>query len=312
MLKTTPIFLFFLFLAVFYNNITAGGTNKAKTEKKEADNTGTEKTEADTETEKIGNFSLPESQQPFPLTFFSGNIIAKGKIQFFLFADAITGRKYYKSDIVPGFLYGITNSFSVFLNVPIAPKNKDHFHKSSGLEDIFIQLEYAFYSKAKKDSSTQATIVGNIAFPTGSFTKNPRTGFGSINFLTGLSLTHTTFYWIYAADLGLVLTTKHKNFKVGNQLIYQAAIGRNLYTPPGWIIATFAEFAGVYSWKDIVNNRKDPNSGGNIFSILPSFWISSEHLVLQFGIGLPITQHLFGKQPKPRISYNVKFGWTFE
>lgn len=288
-----PYFFFFISLVLFYGIMKGEEADESKTE-------------------KVGNFSLAASQQPYPLSFFGGNIIDKGLIQFFILGDAITGSQFYKSDIVPGFLYGITNSFSIFFNVPIAPRNKDHKHRSSGLEDIFIQLEYAFYAKANKKSSTQATVVGNIAFPTGSFTKNPITGFGSISFLTGLTLTHTRLYWIYAADLALILPTKHKNFKAGNQFLYQAAIGRNIYTTHGWIFALFAEFSGLNTCKNIVNNRKDPNSGGNIISVIPSFWISSETLILEFGIGFPITQHLFGKQSKQRISYNFRFGWTLK
>ncbi len=42
---------------------------------------------------KIGNFSLPASQQPSALFGFGGNIIDKGEIQLYFFADDFQGKK---------------------------------------------------------------------------------------------------------------------------------------------------------------------------------------------------------------------------
>lgn len=285
-------FSLLLFLQIFYNIVYS----------EEAD---------EPDTEKIGNFSLPGSQQPTPITSFGDDIVDKGVLQFFLFADAIIGPGNYRTDIIPGLLYGITDDFSIYFNIPFSPKSKEGPKKSSGLDDFFIQLEYAFYSKDEKYSSTQATIVGSVFLPTGSNKKIPRTGFGSSSFLIGSTLNHTTVCWIFTGGIGGVLTTKFDGYKAGKQFLYQASIGRNLYTPPGWIFAAFLEFAGQYSQKNIVNHHKDSNSGGNVIFMIPSLWLSSEKLILQLGIGCPIFQHLFGNQFKQRISYNFSFGWTF-
>lgn len=269
--------------------------------------------ESEEKTLKVGNFSLRGSQQPGPLVGLGENIIDKGQIQFYLFANALIGNNNYRTDLIPSFLYGVTDAFSVFFNVPYTPKNKDGItkSKSSGLEDIFIQLEYAFYTKSNRVSTDQATIVSNVSFPTGSNTKNPPTGFGSPSFLLALTYNHTTINWLFFGATGIILPTKHDAFKVGNQFLYQGGVGRNICTPPGWIYAWIIEFIGQYSWKDTLNNHKDPNSGGNVFSIIPSLWISSEKLILQFGIGGPVIQHLFGNQSKQNLSLTFNFGWTF-
>jgi hypothetical protein len=45
--------------------------------------------------------------------------------------------------------------------------------------------------------------------------------------------------------------------------------------------------------------------------ITPSLWISSEHLILQLGLGLPATQHLYGHQNKKDYLLAANLGWTF-
>ena len=97
---------------------------------------------------EVGNFSLPTSQQPGPLVCFGENIIDKGQIQLFLFGDAFIGKNSYLTDAIPSILYGIRDDLSLFFNVPFSPRNKDKGYHSSGIEDIFVQLEYAFYNKS--------------------------------------------------------------------------------------------------------------------------------------------------------------------
>ncbi|PWU04362.1 MAG: hypothetical protein C5B43_04725 [Verrucomicrobia bacterium] len=323
-----PLLPLLLFIQIFSSDICAHETNKTqinedtKIENKDSDkdteNKGEDETakgkESRIEPEKIGNFALGPSQIPVPLSTFGENIVEKGDLIFYTAADfiSLSGRNNYNSEITPGLLYGITDDFSVFLNVPFAPKNKERNHRSSGLEDISLQFEYAYFTKDTKSSSLQATVVGNIAFATGSHTKTPPTGLGSINFFTGLTLTYTGVIWIYVAELGVLLPTKHRGFRAGNQYFYNAAIGKNICTTPNWIFALFAEFSGLYACKDSLNNHKDPDSGGNTITCFPSLWISSENLSLQLGIGLPIYQHLFGKQLKERITYSLRFGWKFD
>lgn len=291
-MRLIVIIFFFFTIKVCLNDIKAEDNNKSNTL-------------------KIGNFSLKESQQPGPLLGLGEHVIDKGQIQFFLLTAALTGKNNYKTEIVPTIVYGITNKLAILFETPFSPRSKEGINKSSGMEDMLLELEYAFYVKSNKYSTDQATIVSNVTFPTGSIHKNPKTGFGSPSFLLGLTYDHTTATWLYFGATGITLTTKHDSFKPGNQFLYQAGIGKNICTPPGWIYAWIVEFIGLYSWKDSVNNRKDPNSGGNQIFIIPSLWASSEKLILQLGIGSPI-QHLFGNQFKQHLFLNFNFGWTFK
>jgi hypothetical protein len=259
----------------------------------------------------IGNFSLPPAQQPGPLVSFGENIIDQGVVQAFLFADAFIGKNSYATDLVPGVLYGITDRFSFFFNVPFAPRDKDRRDHSSGIEDIFGQFEYGFYQRDDTDSATQATIVAGVAFPTGSSTKNPPTGFGSTSFFVGATFNRTLIDWFFFTSPGAVLTTEKHRTQFGNQLLYQFGTGRYIPSPTGWIFAWMVEFTGQYSWKDKIKGRTDPDSGGNVIYITPSIWISSKKIILQLGAGYPVVQNLFGHQSKKFLSLDFNFGYTF-
>lgn len=259
---------------------------------------------------KIGNFSLPSSQQPGPLVGVGENIIGKGQTQVSLFADITAGTKNYKSDVIPSILYGITDDFSVYLNLPFAPKNKVQNNHSSGWEDIYIQIEYVYFSKQEIDNTDQATILANIAFPSGSTHKIPPTGFGSPSFTMGTTYNHTTFDWFYFGALEGILTTPYHHTQFGNQFLYEVGAGRSFWSPPGWIFAWMIEFNGVYSGKNRLDGTKDQDSGGNMIFITPSIWISSEKIIFQLGVG-PVYTHLNGNQPNQYYSIDFNFGYTF-
>ncbi|MBS3904365.1 MAG: hypothetical protein KGZ39_03460 [Simkania sp.] len=259
----------------------------------------------------VGNFSLSASQQPGPLVSFGENIIDKGQTQLFVFADAFMGKNNYFTDVIPSILYGIRNDLSLFLNVPFSPGNKDGSTHSSGLEDVFAQLEYAFYNKDHSHAVDQATLVANVTFPTGSSTKTPPTGFGSSSFFIGATFNHMLIDWFFFLSPGATLTTSKHQTHFGDQLLYQCGLGKNIPSPSGWIFAWMIEFDGLYAWKNTIKGALDPNSGGNTIYVTPSIWISSKRVIIQFGAGYPIVQHLFGHQSKQFLSLDFNVGITF-
>jgi hypothetical protein len=259
---------------------------------------------------KEGNFSLPTSQEPGPLVSFGENIVDKGDVQLFLFADAIIAKHGYTTEVIPSLLWGIRDNLSLFLNFPFSPGNKEFENRSSGLEDFSVQVEWAYYNKSTKRSFTQATLVANISFPTGSATKIPNTGFGSIGFFIGATLNYTAINWMVFTSYGATLTTTRHKTKFGDMLFYELGIERYLPSPCGWIFAVMFEIDGVYAWKDRIKGKTDPDSGGNIVFFTPSIWISSKKIIFQLGAG-PVVQHLFGHQPKRYLSADFNFGYKF-
>ena len=159
-------------------------------------------------------------------------------------ARSFIGRKKTTIDLIPSVLFGITKDWSIFFNFPFTPLIRDGSHESSGLEDFFIQLEYAFYNKTTSTYADQATIVGNITFPTGSIKKNPPTGFGSPSLFLGGTYYHVLVDWFLFTSHGAVLTTSENGTKFGDQFLYQFGLGRNIPSPSGWIYAWMVEIDG--------------------------------------------------------------------
>jgi hypothetical protein len=275
------------------------GDNKAESKDKEEE-----------EPPKIGNFALPSSQQPAALVGFGGNIIDKGEVQLYFFADRFVGKHKITTDLIPSVLVGITDDWSIFFNAPYGPQFKDGEHESSGWEDFFIQLEYAFYNKKTSTYIDQATVVANVTAPTGSSKKNPPTGFGSPSIFLGATYYHTLVDWFVFTEHGAILTTSDHGTKFGDQFLYQFGFGRNIPSPEGWIYAWMIEVDGQYNKKNRIKGKSDPNSGGNFILVTPSIWVSSKKLLFQFGVSCYINQNLFGQQNKFDYVLNLNLAWS--
>ncbi len=261
---------------------------------------------------KTGNFALPSSQQPGPLLSLGQNIIDANVTQSYLLVENLSGSNQHFVDITPSLLFGISDQFSIFLNIPFAAHYQQKNTHASGLKDIFLQFEYAYYIQNTALFSDQATIFTNVTFPTGSTEKQPATGIGTVGFLLGTTYSRTYCDWYGFVSPGVFLTTSKNQTKRGNQYFYQFGIGRSLcFKPSSWILAGLLEIDGQYSEKDKIQGAIDNNSGGNVMMITPSLWFSTKKLITQLGIGFPIIQHLFGEQNKHYYLLVASLGYTF-
>lgn len=258
-----------------------------------------------------GNFSLPTSQQPGPLVSVGENVIDKNVTLFFIFADDYNAEEKHFTDVVPSFLYGITDNLSAFFNVPIAPSYKVNKDRSSGLEDAFLQFEYAFYNNKTSTYADQATVIVNMTVPTGSGKKIPPTGVGALSYFLGATYNRMYVDWFAFTSYGITLPLDHNDTKFGNNYLYELGFGRNIATTDHWIFAWMIEVDGQYTEKNKISGSTDQNSGGNFVFVTPSFWASSKTLILQLGIGLPVTQHLNGNQTDYNFLVVGNVGWTF-
>lgn len=260
---------------------------------------------------KVGNLSLPSSQQPSGLFSFVGNVIDKGEVQVYFFAEEFVGKETLIFNAVPYVTFGITDDFSISYNVPFAPVLREEKHRSNGIEDFFIQAGYAFYNKSTKEYVDQATLVTSLIFPTGSARKNPPTGLGAPSFFLGATYYRTWVDWFLFTSNGAFLTCSDHKTKYGEQFLYQFGFGRNICSPKGWIYAWMLEIDGQYSRRNRINGSSDHNSGGNVIYATPSLWISSKEFLLQFGFTLPLHQHLFGTQNKVDYALSLAVAWSF-
>ncbi len=259
----------------------------------------------------FGNFSIATSQQISPLVSFGQNIIDKGQLQIFLFGDAFIGVNSYLTDVIPYVVYGVRDDLSIACVIPFSPGNKYEDSHSSGIEDIYPQIEYSIYTMVGPYFEDQSTLLAALILPTGSSSKSPSTGAGSSSFFLGSTFSRTTYNWYFFTSPGVVLTTSKKGTRFGDQILYQCGIARNIPSPVGWIFASMLELDGQYIWKNKINGIINSNSGGNIIYLTPSLWLSSKKIIIQFGVGYPIIQSLFGNQLKQQFSLDIDLGVTF-
>jgi len=258
-----------------------------------------------------GNFSLPFSQQPSPLLSFGENILGRNQAQVLFFGDDFIDEDQHFVDLIPQILYGITDSFSVFFNLPIAASYKANQNHSSGLEDLFVQFEYALFTGQYPCAVDQVTLVFNTSFPTGSTQKKPTTGFGAVAYFVGTTYNRTWENWYVFTSYGAELPMSHQGTQFGNQFLYQFGFGRNIATPKGWILAWMTEITGTFSARNQIQGKTDPNSGGNVVYLTPSFWASSTDWILQIGFGFAVQQNLFGIQNRDKYLLGFNFVRTF-
>ncbi len=260
---------------------------------------------------KIGNFSLPSSQQPGSLYGFGQGVIDKGEVQLFFYADDFVGRHKTNVDYFPSVVFGVTEELSLGFYFPFTTYFKYNQFQSDGLEDCYIEAEYSIYYKTTYDYEEGTSVVAELFFPTGSNLKNPSTGFGAPAFFLGPSYYRTWIDWFVFNGVAAMIIGSDHGSKFGDQFVYQLGFGRNFPSPTGWIYAWLVEVDGLYSKKNRTMGVIDDNSGGNTIYVTPSLFLSTWDMVFQFGISFPVNQHLFGNQRKIDYGLNFNFSKSF-
>lgn len=289
--------------------------NKKSIKKDDAKENNVEAREKDPDPNKlvkIGNLAFPVSQQPNPLVSFGQNIINEKQVQAYVLTTEFKNKREYFINVVPSILYGVTDDLSIFISVPVAARYRQEENHSAGVNDLIVQFEYSPYTKEYRTYYDQITLVGNVTIPTGSTKKVPQTGFGANSFFIGGIYSNMSINWFYFTSYGGLLTTTSHRTKFGNLFLYQFGVGRRIYSTSNWLFAGMVEFDGFYQWRNKIRGVTDPNSGGNFILLTPSIFISSkESLIVQFGMGFPIQQHLFGDQNRKEYLLALNVGWTF-
>ena len=260
----------------------------------------------------IGLLALPTSQEPGPFFSFGQNIIGKNKLQLYLSPNYLKVDEGNFFAFTPSLLYGLTDSSSFYLSTPLAIDYRNGTAHSSGVGDAGLQFEYAFYQSSDLTKYEFATVVTAVTWPTGSFNKSPPTGLGSPTYFFGVTFNRTFIEWFWFVSPGVSVTTPYKEFRLGSQYLYQFGIGHDILSiKDKYTFSGLIELNGQYTEKNKILGLSNPNSGGNVVFIAPSLWFSTEKIILQLGVALPVSQHLYGDQAKNKYNIAASLGWTF-
>lgn len=267
--------------------------------------------QASVEPPNHGNLSMPVSQQPGAFVSLGQNILEKGNTQVSVFPYYLRGQHQFYSDIDAIYVYGITDDLSLFIDIPVQPRSEiDHQHVSA-MGDSIVQLEKTIYEKSSRECLDQGTVLTNMTIPTGNGLSTPNTGLYSPSMLFGGTFLRTCTQWLAFGSGGMLVTTARNGLRYGNILLYQFGLGRNLYTEEKQlIVVAMAELTGSYAWQNRIDQHLDPNSGGNLIFITPSLWLSTQHLIINAGVGFPILQQFNGQQYRYNYQVAVEFTYT--
>lgn len=266
-----------------------------------------------------GNFALPTPQQPGPFLSFGQTLIDRNDLQLQYTNYTVTPKSNGGGNHNIGVIYGFTDTTDVFLNFPVESSYNTRATRSSGLADVFFQLEHAFYAAGTTKYQDQATIVGALTLPLQDSTTLRRrnfprpisVGYGSPVYFVGATYNRTSVDWLAFVSPGVLITTVSDHIQLGSQGLYQAGLGRVIKSVSDrYIFSGLLEFQGQYTAKDKEFGRRLPNTGGNIISLAPSLWLSTRHLILQAGVSLPVVQNLNGNQGKSDYSIAATVTWT--
>ncbi len=276
----------------------------------------------------IGNFSLPTSQQPAPFFSFGQNIIDKNQFT----ASYNPSYSYSQTQRIaigtPSLLYGITDSASIMLTAPIVLSYNNGIKTISGISDLAIDLEYAFYSYENKQYSDQATIIFSPSFPTSKLSeaskkintnhrasgfsgKSAPSNFNAMSYFIGSTYSRTLIDWYGFIAPGVLLINQSDSIHQGAQYYYNLGLGHTISALTNkYIFFGLVELNGQYSDKNKLASHVIPNTGGNIIYATPSLNLSTSKMVAQIGISLPICQFWYGNQSKVSYYTGAIVTWT--
>ncbi len=266
----------------------------------------------------LGNFALPTALMPSPLFSLGQNIVDKGDVLEYLNPILLSGKNkknFFYNEIYS--LVGLSNYASVFFLIPVPVINRENGLKTTGFGDMILQGEYAFYTKSTLESAIQATAIVTVYLPSGilepiksGFSQHaPFTGFGATAFFLGGTWSRTTTDWYSFISGGTLVTTSHSDNKVGNSVSYQAGIGKNLGYRADKVLAGMIEFTGVTFKRDKLMGHIDPDSGGTVMYLGPSFYMATPKTIFQMGFQIPFYQKLNGLQAKNSFQISISFAW---
>lgn len=253
----------------------------------------------DVEQPPIGNLALPSSQQVGPIFCFGQNIVNSGDLQAITDINAvkINGKVY--TEVIPSMLYGVSDSFALYFGAPIATPSMFHMPCATGLQSIFVQGEYALYTKKLPTYTNQITFVGNMVASFNRLTMNLPFNYDISSFFIGATASHLATEWYAFISPGMIVAITRHEPKCCSTLLYQAGFGRNIaYSPSRWLLTLIVECFGQYTPATTCHNKKISNTGGNVIFLGPTLWFATKQFATELGISYPVVQHLNGHQPK--------------
>jgi outer membrane putative beta-barrel porin/alpha-amylase len=214
-------------------------------------------------------------------------------------------------------IYGITSDLAATLVIPgildKVEKTATEDQSSSGFGDLSLRLKYRFWRRDRPGIQDSAAIILGGKSPTGDGNEKPKLGSGSIDFLFGLAVARESRRWYYFGDFRYRLNTEADQFKAGDKIFADAAIGirpwLTEYLEPDWV------FLVEMNWETQQRNelfgQDVSNSGGDRLFISPAFFLTYRNWAVKGGVQVPVYQNLYGNQPEVDYRFALAMEYHF-
>jgi len=218
----------------------------------------------------------------------------------------------------------------VLFTIPYALSYKTGTQKLSGMGDLALDLEYAFYNHDSSTYSDQATFVFSSTFPvsnlqgiskklnpgeriSGFSRKNAPSSVNAFSYFIGTTYSRTLTDWYGYIAPGVLFIDKTDAIQQGTQYYYNFGIGHNIKSlEKKYIFFGLLELNGQYSDKTNLASHAVPNTGGSIIYVTPSLWFSTPKIIVQLGLSLPLAQSWYGNQSNISYYAGAIISWTIK
>ena len=204
--------------------------------------------------------------------------------------------------------YGITRRWGVTLSVPFVKSRRtfpgSNTFAASGIGDLSFILKYSL-KPLNIASSTEIAVGSGFKLPNGSknvvddgsvlnFNLQPGTGAWDLIMWGYFYKTYLPSGW--SGTLSALLRipgTNSDGLQYGNEIIYSAVVNRRISKSTQFSL----RFKGRTSSQVTINGFKNPNTGGTITFIAPSFvWNPVRLFSLETGVDIPALYSVSGRQ----------------
>ncbi len=197
-------------------------------------------------------------------------------------------------------LYGITPDWAVTAAVPYLYSTSE---RPAGPGDFSLRTKYRFFRKDMPGASNQAAFHAGIKFPTADRLANRSSG--AVDYFFGASFGYESRRHYFFAGTRYRVNGASEVFKPGNKFEFDLAYGirpwKLEYLQPDPVF--LVEFIGESTERNIRNDQRNFNSGGQRLSIAPGLLFSYRNVMVKAGVKIPVVTDLYGAQETPGLEY---------
>jgi len=194
-----------------------------------------------------------------------------------------------------------------------------------GFGDLALAAKVGVYQRDRPNLTTRAALYGRVKLPTGhddavdaEGERLPRPlqlGTGSVDYSTGLILTHSSGPLGLSGDLIYDFNTASEGFAFGDVLHYDMALGYRVLPRvyriyPAKQINLYLEANGTWSRRSTSGGTTLPDSGGSLLLLSPGVqFIPWPSVALEATYQVPVWQDVNGAQPELDWALKVGIRW---